>query len=247
VTSKTQDTFISFVSTVDGVESVNECLPKPSSAFIPEWWSDLSRKHVHNSVSEATIPNVKSCVSFPSYFSMGYILPMWCDTILRLDSATNSFMWKTSDTRFVWNVQEADGFATESTPTFLGSVSKFICRTEAPWKLVTSDGYSVQQLPLLYHFENKFSVLPGVVETDTFHNVTIQLMIHQADVDIFIPRGTPLAQFIPFKREKIQLDVRKPTQEDLDKFMHVDATYFTKFINSKQFLHLKKEKEKQSE
>ena len=238
---------ISFVSTIDGLTSVDECLPKNASAFIPFWWKNLVRETAHNSISNATSSNIKSCVSFPSYFSMGYILPMWCDTILRFDTSTNSFMWKTSDSRFTWDIQKVEGFHTQSQPSFLGSVPKVICRTEAPWKMVTTDGYAVQQLPLLYHFDNRFSVLPGVIETDTFYNTTIQLLIHEADTDIFIPRGTPLAQYIPFKKEKLKLNVRTPTKKDLNKFLHVDATYFTKFIDSKQFLHLKKEKENKNE
>ena len=32
---------IQFISTVEGLESIEECLPRPAKHFIPQWFKDI--------------------------------------------------------------------------------------------------------------------------------------------------------------------------------------------------------------
>ena len=53
---------IEFISTVEGLEEIEECRPKPAKHFVPEWFKNIP------SFSE-NIPTVRHCPSFPDFFS----------------------------------------------------------------------------------------------------------------------------------------------------------------------------------
>ena len=59
--------------------------------------------------------------------------------------------------------------------------------------------------------------------------------------EIFIPRGTPLAQYIPFKREKTQYNIRYANKKDLKKINTHILNFSTKFI--KLFSYIKDKKQ----
>jgi hypothetical protein len=83
---------IQFISTVEGLESIEECLPRPAKHFIPKWFKDIP---INNNMS------VRVCPSFPDYFSQGYIIPMWCDTEIK--SNNSGWNWNTASNNFSWN------------------------------------------------------------------------------------------------------------------------------------------------
>jgi hypothetical protein len=56
------------------------------------------------------------------------------------------------------------------------------------------------QLPMFYNFNGDFSVMPGVIDTDIHHIINQQVVYHGDGEEIFIKKGTPIAQYIPFKR-----------------------------------------------
>ena len=86
---------IQFISTVEGLESIEECLPKPAKHFIPKWFKDIPSQ-----VDEVT--TVKNCPSFPDYFSQGYIIPMWTDAILQSDK--EKWNWQTPTNKISWDM-----------------------------------------------------------------------------------------------------------------------------------------------
>ena len=52
-----------------------------------------------------------------------------------------------------------------------------------------------------------FDYLPGLFDTDKIHEVNLQLIITSSDKEILIKQGTPLAIYIPFKRQSYQLNI----------------------------------------
>ncbi len=180
---------IQFVSTVEGLESIEECLPRPAKHFIPKWFKDIPPK------KEFT---VKSCPSFPDYFSQGYILPMWCDSILSYKDET--FNWETATNKFSWAYHGNNQFIDYKKPTFNGIDGQFVFKANCPWRIITPPGWSVLQLPLFYHFNQDWSVLPGVIDTDIHHEINQQVLYHSNGKKIKINAGDPFVLYIPYKR-----------------------------------------------
>lgn len=94
------------------------------------------------------------------------------------------------------------------------------------------------QLPMFYEFDCDFSVFPGIVDTDQYHQINLQVLYHGNGEEIFIKRGTPLAQFIPFKRESFSMQVRGMSKKDLERFSKVDMSILTLFPNRHAYKRL---------
>jgi hypothetical protein len=196
---------IHIVSTVKGLDLIEECRPQPAIKFLPEWWKKT--KHIPQRFSyplgkspEVFAGNVKSCPSFPDFFSQGFIIPMWTDTILRYNKKTTEYSWHTSNSDFTWDIHSHEQYIDDVNHSFLSKKASMVFKANSPWRMITPKGYSVLQLPLFYHFNDDFTVMPGIVDTD-IHSQLNQQVLYMSDKDeILIKRGTPFVQYIPFKR-----------------------------------------------
>ena len=238
---------IQFVSTVPGLSEVDESRPKPTQKFIPEWWKKTPLlSHPMESYFDKEIVNtVRGCPSFPDYFSQGYVVPMWTDSVLRYDKKTNEWNWLTKNKNFDWELHPNQQLGPHMVPTSLGKLGYAVFKAICPWRLITPPGYSVWQLPMFYELNQDFTVLPGVIRSDGWSHINQQVLLHTDKEELFIKRGTPLAQYIPFKRSSFDLEVRDATEEDKKLFLKHDMHVTTKFIGSKEYIHLTKEIEEQ--
>jgi hypothetical protein len=237
---KRKEPLIQFVSTIPGLSFIDECIPKPALKYIPDWWKETPFIDSTHTMGKVTGGNVKNCPSFMDYFSQGYVLPMWADTILSYDSETKTWAWKSADDKFKWSVHENGQYLNTVSHSFLGSDSYFIFKAQCPWRIITKPGYSTYQLPVFYHFNKDFSVLPGIRDSDTYHQINPQVVIHSDKKEIFIPRGTPLAQYVPFKREKNNGLVRDMEERDSLIFAKDDLRFSTKFTGSNVYVNDRK-------
>jgi hypothetical protein len=195
---------IQFISTVEGLESVEKTLPRPAKHFIPKWFKNIP----------STDPlSVKVCPSFPDYFSQGYIIPMWGDVELQYNK--NKWEWKSTLADFSWDVHGNDQFLDYTDVKFNGVDSQFVFKADCPWRIVTPPGWSVLQLPLFYHFNQEWSVLPGVIDTDVHSEINQQVLYHGNGNPIVIKCGDPFVLYIPFKRSnKLNHTIRYQTEKD---------------------------------
>jgi hypothetical protein len=226
---------ISFVSTVPGLEKIEDCLPKPVSKYIPDWWKEMPTKQNvvdldgFHKTGQPTAGNAKICPSFADYFSKGYIMPMWTDTIIYYDSKSDAYEWRTSDSQFVWSQHHNDQYLKNVNHKFFGKKSYFVFKIECPWKVISEEKFLMYQLPTYFHFNDDYSVVPGVRDISVYPVMNIQFLIHSDKKEIFIERGTPIAHFIPFKKEDISIDVRAANENDkkiIEKFQINSRTKF---------------------
>ena len=225
---------IQFVSTVEGLESIEECLPRPAKHFIPKWFKDIPSE---NAMS------VKVCPSFPDYFSQGYILPMWSDT--ELFKNETEWHWRTSTDKFSWSIHDNDQFLDYAHPKFNGDSAQFVFKTICPWRIITPPGWSVLQLPLFYHFNKEYSVLPGVIDTDIHHEINQQVLYHGNGNPVRINLGDPFALYVPFKRSnKLKHDIFYQTDKNKKMFNVIDLKLLQKFKPSGVYRELQRKRDK---
>ena len=213
---------IQFISTVEGLESIEECLPRPAKHFIPKWFKDIPPT---NSMS------VKVCPSFPDYFSQGYIIPMWTD--VKIQSDGYNWSWETPTSLVSWSDHANNQFLDYTKATFNGVESQHVFKALCPWRIITPPGWSVLQLPLFYHFNQEWSVLPGVIDTDIWHEINQQVLYHANGKEITIERGDPFVLYIPFKRSnKIKHIVKYQTEKNKKTFQKNSLDLFSRFTPS---------------
>ena len=75
------------------------------------------------------------------------------------------------------------------------------------------------QLPLFYHFNQEWSVLPGVIDTDIHTEVNQQVLYHGDGKEITIKCGDPFVLYIPFKRSnRLKHQVRFMNKKEQKRF-----------------------------
>lgn len=199
---------IQFISTCEGLETIEECLPKPAKYFIPKWFKDIP-----SSISGT----VKDCPSFPDYFSQGYIIPMWSD--IKLNFVNDFPKFELSAKRFLFETHTNAQMLDYKKATFNGIEGQFIFKANCPWRIITPPGWSVLQLPLFYHFNQEWSVLPGIIDTDIHSEINQQILYHGNGKEVIIKCGDPLVLYIPFKRSnKLKHEVRHQKLEEYKRF-----------------------------
>lgn len=210
---------------ISGLNEIEESCPTLYKNMTPSWWKDVPP------FSETGVKSAKNCPAFSDIFNNSYVLRMWCDVTLRFKE--NQFKWSTSSPFFKMeyhaNAQFLDYLPVHARKEIRG-VIKFI----SPWLLKTSKGYSTYQMPMTYDFNEDFTVIPGVIHTDSYHCTNLQVLITSEKEEITIKHGTPLALHFPYKREKFDFEIHNKKDgegaDSLDSKNFLVAT--SKFINS---------------
>tara|TARA_B100000900_G_scaffold94029_1_gene77265 strand:- start:1858 stop:2634 length:777 start_codon:yes stop_codon:yes gene_type:complete len=199
-------------STIEGLPEVEPV--KESHNFMPNWWVNSpqwqSEKHQEANVTN-NISNkgtVKRCPAIPEFMSMGFVVPLWCD--LRVEIFEDgSWKWNTPASEFSFDnhgpTQLADLLPKHARP-------EIVMKPNCPWRVRTPKGISLLQLPMFWHFNPNFTVAPGVIWTDIHHEINQQMMFHKKGI-INLQRGTPLAHYIPIRREQWNMQCTNQTEE----------------------------------
>tara|TARA_Y100001937_G_scaffold10245_1_gene12563 strand:- start:96 stop:788 length:693 start_codon:yes stop_codon:yes gene_type:complete len=177
---------VNFWCEKDGLEDLNPITKSIQS--IPQWFKNMK--------SEGTI---KKCPGLIDYFNLGYIHYLWTDITIEIpeDRRLETQIRVPDPNNFNIQMHSKDQYL-DHIPT---DQYKYIMKPISPWRCKTNKGYSMLQLPLYYEFNDVFDVMPGVINTDYYHQLHPQVSFKKTGRFI-LPRGLPLCMLIPFKRTK---------------------------------------------
>ena len=86
-----------------------------------------------------------------------------------------------------------------------------------PWKIKTPKGYSCLFVPPLNNSDDRFSIIPGIVDTDIFPiEINFPIIINGDKYPVLedtIKKGTPYVQVIPFKRDSWKMIFKSREQK----------------------------------
>ena len=91
--------------------------------------------------------------------------------------------------------------------------TSMVLKPSCPWRVKTPPGWSVWQLPMTYHYNPIFETLPGIIWSDIHHEINQQMLMRQYG-EFVIKRGTPLAMYVPYERNKYTYDVSGPNEQN---------------------------------
>ena len=207
-------------SVIDGVEKVTPVLP--AREFIPDWWKKVERFISKKHDQKGTVRN---CPSFPEYINQGFVVPLWCD--LHITIKHDGFEWHTPDKMFSFS-SHSDVQFRDYLPQHMKDNTSMVLKPSCPWRVKTPPGWSVWQLPMTYHYNPIFETLPGIIWSDIHHEINQQMLMRQYG-EFVIKRGTPLAMYVPYERNKYTYDVSGPNEQN-SKWANTSYAYVrTKF------------------
>jgi hypothetical protein len=206
--------------------ALKEDYPILAKLNIPEWYKKL----------EHTVLNktVKGCMPFLDSLTSGYILKIPQDFYVRhnvINKNQNGEEFKDSFVTFGLHDRSAilqekfinlnSAIETHSlqqlqdSPLIKKNKNLPFYKISNPWKIKTPKGYSCLFVPPLNNSDDRFSIIPAIVDTDVFPNeINFPIVINGDKYPILesmIKKGTPYVQVIPFKRDswKIKYKLRK--------------------------------------
>jgi hypothetical protein len=216
-----------------------EDYPIPTKLNIPEWYKKLD-----HTIQAKTI---KGCMPFLDTLTSGYLFKMPQDFHLKhnvdnknekgevfKDSFQTFGLQEVSQILHAKNINLNSGTDIHSikqlgqSPLIDKNKNLPFYKILNPWKIKTPQGYSCLFLPPLNNSDDRFSIIPGIVDTDTFPNeINFPIVINGDKYPVLettIKKGTPYVQIIPFKRDNWKMKLKPRKQKEIQ--------------NSRVFYHL---------
>ena len=192
-----------------------------SNHFLPDWFKKMPG-FVPNSEG-GEMQTAKRCPAILEFLSLGYIVPLWCDIEVEV-TEEGYCSWRTPNAEFQCMVHPDSHYRDHLENDFAINL-----KLVSPWYVKTPSEVSMIQLPLIYHNYKDFTSMPGIVRTDVMHDTHIQVLIKKHGRTL-LARGTPLAMFVPIRRETFNTIIRSETKEDANSRKQSDLVASTKFI-----------------
>lgn len=210
--------------------ALKEDYPTPIKLNIPEWYKNLDHTILNKTI--------KGCMPFLDTLTAGYTLKMPQDF-----NVSHNVDIKNKEGNFIKDSFQTFGlhYCTHNLlakainlnsnidvhPIKQLKGSPFIEKNKNlpfykilnPWKIKTPKGYSCLFVPPLNNSDDRFSIIPGIVDTDTFPNEINFPIIFNGDkypiLETTIKKGTPYVQIIPFKRENWKMNFKPRKQKEI--------------------------------
>lgn len=203
--------------------------PRPIKTNVPEWFKKI--KHTPSR------PTVKGCMPFLDSLTTGYLL----EVPVSINIDFNSFEEENQkrivqlETRVMQNKIKEDKLnfsidkphnpmQVEKSPHLKKNLNYGVNKILNPWKIKTPPGYSCLFIPPLNNTDDRFSIIPAIVETDRFdQEINFPFIINGDKYPILnsiIEQGTPYVQIIPFKRESWKFKIEEDQDPQRGLFLH---------------------------
>jgi hypothetical protein len=227
---------------------INKCFfPEPIKINIPEWYKKL--KHNKNNLT------IKGCVPFLDTLTTGYLLKIPQDIEVKFNIDAEKYGKKDTFVKFSYDeindkIESIDlnvnNFNKKNShPTFQLLGSPFLEQNKNnsflkiinPWTIKTPPGYSCLFLPPLNNKDDRFEIIPGIVDTDSFTSEVNFPCIFNGykyeTLETIIKAGTPYVQIIPFKKESWKMVIKEKQENTIFKQYSIFINKYKNFFWNK--------------
>lgn len=171
--------------------------PIPAKTALPEWYR-LSEYEFPKHGEMA--PGIKKCVPFLDGMLSGYMLTLPIDVeVTRDDKGFLDIKWDSTE-EFANFIIKRDSKQGEKIPRPAGHLKDHLA-FHGKWGWKTPRGYSTLVVQPLNRFDLPFTILSGIIDSDEFSSPGNLPFFIREDFQGVIPKGTPIAQIIPVKRD----------------------------------------------
>lgn len=212
--------------------------PEPSSKNIPEWYkktnsyTNSKRFYVKDGTPNQTI---KKCIPVLDSITAGYIIKTYVDVFVGFEDGFSHYSWPSRHPIDFHPIEQAPLHPLNNGMSY----SKWI----SPWSIKTERGYSCLFVPPMHEDNSIFTILPGIVDTDSYISpINFPFVLNNTNFEGIIPAGTKICQVIPFKRDSFvskfgkEKDIKKIEENTYSLKSKWLNSYKNKFWNKKTYL-----------
>lgn len=216
--------------------------PVPAKEKIPEFIKELPDVKDSYDSSEKIIDNIKACLPVMDYISAGYLIPVCVEcsltTIIKNFSevvSLESARIKDLTNPDIKTSKLAAIFDRNTCPFTEKNAPKHFFKYTTDWGIKTPPGYSCLVVQPFFDKNKKFTLIPAIVDTDTYHRpIPISGYLNTKEEVRFRP-GDYLVQIIPFKRDDWKMLIKVDSPVNSSKFF-IYNVYKRLFHKIKNFI-----------
>jgi hypothetical protein len=198
--------------------------PKLASKLLPNWYKNMESyigKEKKPSGNASTTATIKRCLPVLDAITAGYIIESPADVWVSKKEEGQWFEWADFGLISFHPIEQAPEHPARKPFPYP--------KWTNPWSITTPKGYSTLFIQPM-HRESVFTILPGIVDTDTYSApVNFPFVINDITFEGLIPKGTPIVQVIPFKRNSWNMEIG--TKEDFDRQNKISKKLQSKFFD----------------
>lgn len=196
--------------------------PKPSKFLLPTWYKNMSlflnndNTYRVNPGLDAPNTTVKGCTPFLESLTLGYEIQLFSDIeiINNKENKIYDFKWMTPNFELISSHHPDQFPGLEKNDSY----EDFIMKWNNEYVIKTPPGYSTLFFHPLNRADLPFYSFSGVVETDSyFIPINFPFLMKKIDNSIILEKGTPIIQFLPFKRDNWDCEILKNNEEMVNK------------------------------
>jgi hypothetical protein len=207
---------LTFLNYSNGIDSLDES-PIPTIKTLPDWYKKFPKYIDNPSDSDVTHSTLKNCIPFFDAMSIGYSFVTPCDIEFYIkDGVPNVSVFDEKYKEFV-------GIR----PPMQHFFNPIECYEnhfdwQPKWSLSLPDGYSAMYINPLNRYDLPFITTSGIIDNDKMGVPGLMpFFLKKGFEKVFLPKGTPFAQIIPFKREDWSSNSIMLTEEDVNLKMEI--------------------------
>jgi hypothetical protein len=203
-------------------------MPEPASKNIPEWYKKTNsysngKKIPTNDGNVQT--TIKKCVPVFDALTSGYLIFTHVDIYVSMQDGAPYYQWSSTEPLDWHPVMQAENHPKQNGFPY----PKFV----NPWSIKTEKGYSVLVTQPI-HRDAPFRILEGIVDTDLYDApINFPFTLNDPTWEGLIPAGTPIAQIIPFKRDKFVMKIgnEKDKNTTITTLKKLKSSFFDTYRN----------------
>jgi hypothetical protein len=189
--------------------------PVPAVQGLPDWFKSMPQKNF-NPTLQGESQTVKRCPPFIDAMTYGFLIPLPCDVNVDKGEFSWDFDPPVNNVNNFMRSPIAFHDASQAVGTPYYEPERFLIKFNNFWTIEAPPGYSLLFTHPVNRPELPFTTITGLVDSDLYVDNRVHFPAHWHDVDFsgMLPKGTPVAQCIPVKRESWSLQVDTLSDEE---------------------------------
>lgn len=169
---------------------------KPANKVIPEWYRDLDMWRTNQNAGKG-LPTIKHCLPVQDMLTSGYIIFNTYEAVVRpfKSGSLTDYNVECPSRNYI------SGHQFDQCPVKTSNKNQHYFKIKQPWTVKTPPGYSCLFVQPFYHFEDRYTLMPSIVDTDNY-DLPVEIPgWANTSSEFSLESGVPIMQVIPFKRD----------------------------------------------
>lgn len=205
--------------------------PKPATHSTADWWKSMPR-YIDNRVAGRDgnrIGTIKNCPAVNDIINSGYILSLPADVYV--DATGHDIVYHFPEQ--FYNKKNTNNFIAmhgkEQLQGYRGieDYHHDALKWQSFWGVNTQSGYSTMFMHPMHRHDLPFYSIPAIIDTDKFPARDPLAFLVKKGFEGIIPRGTPMVQVFPFKREDFEMEMVEINPESVWRLGSLVRSTFT--------------------